>query len=447
MTTIRLFLADDHRTVIDSLSAILNQSKLGQYQFEVAGHTLQSADVLPLLKSLPAVDVLLMDVEMPETDGIQIVQMVKRTLPDIKIVMLSLHRSWAIANQAIEYGADGYIVKSSGSQVIMEGILSVFLGKIFIDSNIARGKPLVQFDSRELDIIRLTMEEKTLEGIAYNLRLKPEQVESFRRRIMEKMGVSNLAGLAVFAWKNNLFNKDLPLSSLPEQDQKTIEISNAIRVLVVDDHQMIAEGLTQMLTSYSTSQATFEIMGYATNGQEAIDLIEKCMPGASADHTGIDVILMDLEMPVMDGMEATSRIKRMYPGIKIIMLTMHTSRTSVKAAMDLGADAFLSKNSSQKEIVQSILSVIKGLPLSLPLPPVPPMLTSEEIKVICLIISEKTNKEIVDIINSEGAIPGTVINLQQVENIRRRIMQKMEVNNVIGLIKFAMRYQLCPVSM
>ena len=120
-----------------------------------------------------------------------------------------------------------------------------------------------------------------------------------------------------------------------------------IKVLIVDDQALIREGLSLMLDLYDE----IEIAGEANNGEEAIDFLKK---------EEIDVILMDIRMPVMDGVEATKVIKEKHPNIKIIILTTFNEDEYIFKGLKNGADSYILKDVSSKELVNIIKSVHNG---------------------------------------------------------------------------------------
>lgn len=120
-----------------------------------------------------------------------------------------------------------------------------------------------------------------------------------------------------------------------------------IRVLIVDDQALIREGLSLMLGLYDE----INIVGEASNGNECIDLLGK---------KEVDVILMDIRMPVMDGVEATRIIKEKYPDIKIIILTTFNEDEYIFEGLNNGADGYILKDVTSKELVDSIKSVYEG---------------------------------------------------------------------------------------
>jgi two-component system, NarL family, response regulator LiaR len=123
--------------------------------------------------------------------------------------------------------------------------------------------------------------------------------------------------------------------------------SNPIRILIVDDHAMVRSGLEMFLLAYDDLQ----LAGEAGNGMEALDLAGKLKP---------DVILMDIFMPSMDGVQATSEIHSKYPDIKIIVLTSFTEPQLIHDAINAGVSGYLSKNTTANELSNAIRSVYAG---------------------------------------------------------------------------------------
>lgn len=121
----------------------------------------------------------------------------------------------------------------------------------------------------------------------------------------------------------------------------------AVRVLIADDHHVVRRGLVFFLKT----QPEIEIVGEAKNGQEAIDLAVKILP---------DIVLMDLEMPVLNGIEATREIKKQCPEIKIMMLTSFSDQNHVIPAIEAGASGYQLKDIEPDELVKAIIQLMHG---------------------------------------------------------------------------------------
>lgn len=122
-----------------------------------------------------------------------------------------------------------------------------------------------------------------------------------------------------------------------------------INILIVDDHQIIRNGIKLMLRTFPE----FNVIAEAENGFEAIEYVEQ-----NAQH--IDVILMDISMPKLDGIEATKRIKEKFPELKIIALTMHLEESYIKDMLKSGASGYMLKESDKNTVAKAINLVAQG---------------------------------------------------------------------------------------
>ena len=120
-----------------------------------------------------------------------------------------------------------------------------------------------------------------------------------------------------------------------------------IRVVIADDHAVVRTGLAQLVGTFDE----VELVGAASNGEEAVALSGERAP---------DVVLMDLEMPVLDGIEATRRIKAEYPGVAVVVLTSFSDRERILAALDAGAAGYLLKDAEPAELAKAIEAAARG---------------------------------------------------------------------------------------
>jgi len=212
-----------------------------------------------------------------------------------------------------------------------------------------------------------------------------------------------------------------------------------INILIVDDHELIINGLKSMLKNIKN----FNIIGEANNGLEAIKKTKSLLP---------EVIIMDISMPVLNGIEACSSIVKVFPNIKIIALTQHEDNEYIIQMIKAGAYGYLLKNSKKEEFVKAIETVTSGnkyystniseLLISNIITQntaqeesnkneVP--LTKREIEIIRKIALELSNSEIANELH---------ISLRTVETHRRNIMQKLNIKSVVSLIKYAAQNEI-----
>jgi len=201
-----------------------------------------------------------------------------------------------------------------------------------------------------------------------------------------------------------------------------------VNVLIVDDHQIVTDGLSALLDSVPH----IHIKGVAENGRLAIEMVR---------NLKVDVVLMDVDMPVMNGIEATQAIKKQFPDVMVIILTMHDEKGMVQVLLEAGADGYLLKNSNRDEVVEAIDAVRRGeqhlseevhrVLLREDADPRKGMLselTDREIEILKLIAEGFSNKEIGDKL---------FISHRTVDTHRTNLMQKLDVHNIAGLVRLA----------
>lgn len=211
-----------------------------------------------------------------------------------------------------------------------------------------------------------------------------------------------------------------------------------IKILVVDDHALMRDGIRAMLSLHDD----IEIVGEASDGKEAIEMAQELEP---------DVIVMDIAMPFMDGLEATRRITKKSSKVKVLVLTQHNNREYILSAIKAGAAAYVPKRALGTELVSAIRSVHRGESFLYPSvaavliedyrkkADVEPYdsLTAREREVLKLIAEGYTSKEIANML---------VISLKTVMGHRAKTMEKLSLHNRAELIKYAVRKGLVNVD-
>lgn len=202
-----------------------------------------------------------------------------------------------------------------------------------------------------------------------------------------------------------------------------------INVLLTDDHQIIIDGLKSLLKN----QDEINVAAEANNGRDALRIL---------NLISIDVLLMDIDMPVMNGIDALKEIRRQNSKVKVVILSMHNEAGMIKSLIDLGANGYLLKSCTQDELVDAIKKVASGqsyfssdVTLALLKPATNQgqqneILTERETEILKLIAAGFSNKEIGEQL---------FISHRTVDTHRTNLMKKLDVNNIAGLISYAIR--------
>lgn len=217
-----------------------------------------------------------------------------------------------------------------------------------------------------------------------------------------------------------------------------------IKVLIADDHQVVRDGLKNILLSADD----ISIIAEVANGRDAVSLYNQLKP---------DVVVMDISMPIMNGIEATRLIKENDPNAKVLVLTMHDNQEYFNQAIRSGAMGFVLKNTDREELIQAVKSVaagnnffskdismmiinnyiktakegeerenFKGIPL-----------TKREIEILKLIATGYSNQEIANIL---------YISYNTVDTHRKNIMHKLSIKNTAGLVRYAIEKEIISLN-
>jgi DNA-binding NarL/FixJ family response regulator len=190
-----IYIADDHQIVIDGLMLLMRNEE----QYIIAGIANDGQKALDEITRLKP-DIALLDLRMPLKDGLVVTRHIKEQQLPTKVIMLSMHGDRRYINDARNFGADGYLLKNTGKQELMKAIEDVLNGKTYFTS--PKETEQVQADlltPREMDVLKLLVNEQTNAQIAENLKLSLFTVETHRKNLMKKIGAKNTAGLIRFA--------------------------------------------------------------------------------------------------------------------------------------------------------------------------------------------------------------------------------------------------------
>ncbi len=210
--TVTVLLADDHAVVRDGLRALL---EVGDLQVvAVAGNGREA--VAEALRLRP--DIVIMDIAMPELDGVEATRRIVEKCPETRVLILSMYLSAEHIYRALQAGAQGYVLKESAGEEVVEAIRTLRAGKRYLSHRItetviddylregANVSPLDSLSLRERDVLQLVVEGRTNAAIAQALSLSPKTVETYRARIMKKLKVRDPVELVKFSMRHGLIS-------------------------------------------------------------------------------------------------------------------------------------------------------------------------------------------------------------------------------------------------
>jgi DNA-binding NarL/FixJ family response regulator len=216
--TITVFLADDHGIVRNGLRSFLST----QSDIEVVGEAGNGRDAVHRVEDL-CPDVAVVDIAMPELNGIDATQQIRQVSPSTRIVILSMYSTTEHVFQALQAGAHGYLLKESAGTELVEAIRAVHAGHRYLTQKISdkviddyvrqcqvagAKSPLASLSQREREVFHLTVNGKTNAEIADILSICHNTVNTYRSRLMQKLGISNLVGLVKFAIQHGLTSSE-----------------------------------------------------------------------------------------------------------------------------------------------------------------------------------------------------------------------------------------------
>lgn len=210
-----------------------------------------------------------------------------------------------------------------------------------------------------------------------------------------------------------------------------------IRVLLADDHALVRAGIRSLLEAMQD----VEVVGEASSGEEALEIASREQP---------DVVLMDIAMKGMTGLDAASRMRDHHPGVRVIILSMHSGEEYVLQALRAGAMGYLLKDAATGELELALRTVIRGESWLSPAvsrqvvegyaqrvgaDAGPDVLTARQREVLRLVAGGKSTKEIAFALN---------LSVKTVETHRAQIMERLGIRDVAGLVRYALRTGLIP---
>jgi len=215
-------------------------------------------------------------------------------------------------------------------------------------------------------------------------------------------------------------------------------MSGSVRILLADDHGIVRQGLRSVLSR----DRSFEIIGEASNGREAVQL---------ADSLNPNVVIIDIVMPELSGIEATAQIMKRNPTVCVIVLSMHSDETYLLRALNAGAKGYLLKDAAEVDLVRAVHSVSRGKPFFSPeitqalledyvrflqqrnLQDSYELLTEREKEVLQLLAHGKSNKEVATALD---------LSTTTIESHRNSLMKKLNLHNTAEIVLYAVRKKI-----
>ena len=214
----RVLVADDHAIIREGLRVMLGN----QPDMEVVGTAANGREAVRLVDEHEP-DIVVIDISMPELNGIEAISQMLPRHPRIKVIVLSIHETKPYVYRTLKAGAKGYLIKETAGLEVVDAVRAVYRGERYLSQRISdlltdvafrklempmEVSPLERLSSREREILQLVAEGKTSQEIAERLSISPKTVDTYRSRLMHKIGVDDVAGLVRFAIQNGVISLD-----------------------------------------------------------------------------------------------------------------------------------------------------------------------------------------------------------------------------------------------
>ena len=347
---INVAIVDDSKSILSTLQQFISYSPSTRFAFSARS----GEEFLEKMKALPASElpqVVIMDVNMPGMSGIEAVRHGTALYPGVKFLMLTVFDDDDTLFEAIRAGASGYLLKDERTAVIISHIESLMSdGSVPMSPRIARktldllasgdksipGSQIVELrdlSSREKDVLYLMVEGYEYRQIAEKLSISPHTVRKHISNIYEKLHITSKAQ----AIRLMQGTTHAPSSS----------VTTRHRILLVDDHQIILDSLSMMLGTISD----MDIIGKISDPREV---------EAFLATQEVDIMITDISMPHMNGLQLSARIRELYPEIRVLVLTVSESDEQVSEARRLGIEGYILKKANKETLTQAIRKIMKG---------------------------------------------------------------------------------------
>jgi DNA-binding NarL/FixJ family response regulator len=352
----RVLVVDDHEVFSEALEAFLGR----QPDILVVGSARDADEAMTLLSEEP--HVVLMDLDMPGTDGIEATRRIREAAPDAKVVLVTgVERPDAIA-RALSAGACGYVPKSRAVDEVMDVVRRAAAGEIVMpasDLPPALGRlrdsgedGLARLSPRETQVLRALAAGETAAGIAASLGISRLTVQSHVKSILAKLRVHSKIEAITLAWRHGLAptNRSEPTATIrsPLERPSPTRADAPAGVLVVEDHPLIRS----VIRIACEQTPGLEMLGELDDGSSALEACRELAP---------DVILLDLSLPgELQGLDLASAIRREGLPVRILVLTARTDEEALFKSIVAGVDGYLEKTSGVRAIADALSRVARG---------------------------------------------------------------------------------------
>lgn len=210
--TIKILIADDHALVRDGIRMNLETNQ----DIKVVGTAANGREAIDKANLLRP-DMIIMDIAMPELNGIEATRLICRSLPEVKILILSMYHTVEHTFRAVQAGAKGYVLKESAGDEVVDAVHALARGRLFFGAGVAdpfanvetkhhtpTKSPLDRLSFREREVLQFVVQGKSSSEIAALLFLSSKSVDTYRSRLMQKLGVSNITSLVSFALQQGI---------------------------------------------------------------------------------------------------------------------------------------------------------------------------------------------------------------------------------------------------
>jgi DNA-binding NarL/FixJ family response regulator len=353
----RVLVVDDHEVFSEALELYLGR----QPDVRLVGSARDADEAMALLGEEP--DVVLMDLDMPGTDGIEATRRIRDAAPDAKVVLLTgVERPDKIA-EALSAGACGYVSKSRAVDEVMDVVRRAAAGEIVMPaSDLAsvlgqlRGSlgehGLARVTPRETQVLQALAAGETAAQIAASLGISAFTVQSHVKSILVKLGVHSTTEAVTLAWRHGLAPTNrlglmAPVRSPAERPSPTTTHAPA-RILVIEDHPL----LRSIIRIACEQTPGLEMVGELDNGSSALEACRELAP---------DVILLDLSLPgELQGLDLARAIRGEGLPVRILVLTARTDEEALFESVIVGVEGYLEKTSGVRVIADALSRVAGG---------------------------------------------------------------------------------------